>query len=80
MVKRITLLAALLWASTLSLLATNPPTSPLSQTPTDAHIFGHVVDADTGEKQVRTGEELQNGLVLTLEKKRTSLMIRMKRN
>lgn len=49
MVKRITLLAALLWASTLSMLATNPPTSPLSQTPTDAHIFGHVVDADTGE-------------------------------
>ena len=39
-----------------------------------------LVDADTGEKQVRTGEELQNGLVLTLEKKRTSLMIRMKRN
>ena len=42
----------LLLTLTLSLLAvqaTEPPASPISQTPTDAHLFGHVIDAESGE-------------------------------
>ena len=44
---RIMLLAMLLMS--LTLWAEEPPTKPLPQTPTDAHLFGHVVNAETGE-------------------------------
>lgn len=32
-----------------SSLFASEPVSPISQTPTDAHLFGHVVDAESGE-------------------------------
>lgn len=47
MKKFFTLLAAAVLFCT-ELLAVEP-VSPISQTPTDAHLFGHVVDAATGE-------------------------------
>ncbi len=48
--KRFFTLWALLCTFSVALFATNPPTtSAISQTPTDAHLFGHVVDATTGE-------------------------------
>ena len=48
--RRFFTLWALLCTFSVALFATNPPTtSALSQTPTDAHLFGHVVDATTGE-------------------------------
>ncbi|MBQ2247956.1 MAG: TonB-dependent receptor [Tidjanibacter sp.] len=33
----------------LTLRAEEPPTTLIPQTPTDAHLFGHVVDAETGD-------------------------------
>lgn len=48
--KRFFTLWALLCTFSVALLATNPPTTSATlQTPTDAHLFGHVVDATTGE-------------------------------
>ena len=48
--KRFFTLWALLCTLSMALLATNPPTTSATlQTPTDSHLFGHVVDATTGE-------------------------------
>ena len=48
--KRFFTLWALLCTLSEALLATNPPTTSATlQTPTDSHLFGHVVDATTGE-------------------------------
>lgn len=47
MKKIISLLAAIVCFAAHT-VATEPPSSPISQQPTDAHLFGHVVDAETG--------------------------------
>ncbi|MBR4851531.1 MAG: hypothetical protein IKU97_05710, partial [Tidjanibacter sp.] len=48
--KKFSTLLTLLCTFSVSLLASDPPTaSPITQNPTDAHLFGHVVDAATGE-------------------------------
>lgn len=48
--KRFFTILALLCATSVATYANIPPTvSAIAQTPTDAHLFGHVVDAETGE-------------------------------
>ena len=48
--KRLFTTLTILCTLVVSIFASDPPTaSAISQTPTDAHLFGHVVDAATGE-------------------------------
>ncbi len=47
--KKITTLILALCAAVGTLWAEEPPVTPGSQSPTDAHLFGHVVDAESGD-------------------------------